>query len=76
MFTQISDIYVLDRREGNIYILIGPDGEHNTTELPDDAREGDVFHLTADGFVHAPEETKARKERIEAKMNRLFKKRD
>ncbi|MBQ9534720.1 MAG: DUF3006 domain-containing protein [Clostridia bacterium] len=75
MCTQTDEYYVLDRREGEVFVLVGRGGELNVTELPGEPREGDVFILGKDGFIPCPQERARRERRIKNKMLRLFKRR-
>ena len=61
---------IIDRFEGDFAEVETDKGMINIprTELPAGAKEGDTLRLTIDA-----DDTEARKQRIEEKMNKLFK---
>lgn len=67
--------YILDRFEGDFALLEGPDGATQPLpleQLPGPLREGDC--LVWDGAAWRVDKgaTQARRDRINARMNRLF----
>lgn len=66
-------LYVVDRAEGPGYVLVGPDGaEWLADDLPAGVREGDVVTRREGRWALCPEETRRRRERLEEKKRRLF----
>ena len=67
---------IIDRFEGGFVVCEQEDGSrldlfHDV--IPAAAREGDVLRLAEDGNWHLdPESTRARRERVQAKLNNLF----
>ena len=67
-------IYILDRFENGLAVMIGQDGEEIVVPSPG-GREGDVFECAADGgFVPCPDETERRRAQIKKRMDKLFRK--
>lgn len=67
-------MYVLDRFEEDLAIFVSKDGDIRALprESFRDAREGDIFDLSADGsFVYNEELTKARRESVKSRFSRL-----
>lgn len=66
-------IFVLDRYESGIAVLIGDDGAQiNAPGLK--GREGDVFELVDGELIASPDEQEAREKRIRGKMDSIFRK--
>ena len=61
---------IIDRFEGDFAVVETDMGMMNIpkSELPTDAREGDVLRISVDA-----DETQGRKQRISAMMDKLFK---
>ena len=70
-------LYVIDRMEGACYVLLGPDGmQWLAQDLPPDAREGDVVTRREGRWHICRDETRRRRERLDEKKRRLFRKSD
>lgn len=68
-------IYVIDRIEGGIAVLVGDSGEKAEiplSDLPAGAHEGSCLRPHGQGFALDEDEEAARKRRIERKLNSLF----
>lgn len=68
-------IYVIDRIEKGIAVLVSDSGEKMEvplSSLPSGAHEGSCLRPCECGFVLDEEEEAARKRRIERKLNALF----
>ena len=69
--------YVLDRIEGKYAVLECEDGKNLNilrSELPITAKEGDVIKFIDSMYVVDLEETKNKKNKINAKLRKLIKK--
>lgn len=70
---QNNRTYTFDRREEAWFVLTDGEGkEYSVAELPQDAREGNVYRYEGGVFHYCAEETEARRERIRNKFRRLF----
>lgn len=68
-------IYVIDRIEGSVAILVLDSGEKmevSLSDLPSGAHEGSCLRPCERGFALDEGEEAARKRRIERKLNALF----
>ena len=68
-------IYVIDRIEGSVAILVLDSGEKMEvplSDLPSGAHEGSCLRPCERGFALDEREEAARKRRIERKLNALF----
>ncbi len=67
--------FVLDRREGDLFILVG-DGngraECTADLLPPDAKEGDVFAFENGVFTRDEDETARRRDNASRRLRALF----
>ncbi len=69
-------MYILDRFEDNLAVLISKEGDEKIIkrEVLGDYKEGDAFCLSDDGsFIFDEDFTKSRKESMKSRFNRLVK---
>ncbi|MDF2540511.1 MAG: hypothetical protein K0S47_229 [Herbinix sp.] len=70
------DKFIIDRFEGEFAVCEGKDKSFHPIlklQLPTDAKEGDCIIKDSMGkFMIDQEETRARKQRIRSKLNKLF----
>ncbi len=69
-------MYVLDRFEGEIAVLISEEGDvkHLPCQSLSNAHEGDVFDFSDEGLpIYMEELTKSRKEQVQSRFARLVK---
>ncbi len=69
-------MYILDRFEDNLAVLISKEGDEKIIkrEVLGDYKEGDAFRLSDDGsFIFDEDFTKSRKESMKSRFNRLVK---
>ena len=67
------DHYILDRIEGDVAVLETPDGgfvKASRSQLPADAREGDLLLQQAGRFAPDDAATRARREQLKARFSR------
>lgn len=69
------EIYKLDSIEDKIAALECPDGSviyMNPARLPENAKEGDCFALSDEGFVFLEEETENRRKKISSLLDSII----
>ena len=66
-------LFIADRREGRLWVLVGQDGRQITADgLPDGVCEGMAGRFSENGWRLCPEESREIRARVEEKKNRIF----
>jgi hypothetical protein len=73
--TIMTEIYTLDRIEGDIAVLVGENGESvdiAVSELGENTAVGNVFERTESGYEYSENKTASRRERIVKRTRNMF----